>query len=130
MELPLPSLAGSSKTGGRAGDKPHTPAACEEPEARSRSHSLKPPAQPKACQSVPTHPSYVFGPILCSCQGRGGVLLLHGIIAMAWRCPPVQAVPLLVSPTEQGTTTAPPGPGASSHCVQPGPCASPGEPWM
>ncbi|KAM4894942.1 autoimmune regulator [Sylvia borin] len=41
----------SSKTGGRAGDKPYTPAACEEPEARSRSHSLKTPAQPKACQS-------------------------------------------------------------------------------
>ncbi|XP_059711167.1 autoimmune regulator isoform X3 [Haemorhous mexicanus] len=41
----------SSKTGSRAGDKPYTPTACEEPEARSRSHSLKPPAQPKACQS-------------------------------------------------------------------------------
>ncbi|RLV63752.1 hypothetical protein DV515_00017950, partial [Chloebia gouldiae] len=36
-----------SKTGSRAGDKPYTPTACEEPEARSRSHSLKPPAQPK-----------------------------------------------------------------------------------
>lgn len=66
MELPLASLAGSSKTGSRAGDKPYTPAACEEPEARSRSHSLKPPAQPKACQSVPTPPHYVLGPILCS----------------------------------------------------------------
>ncbi|XP_030916214.1 LOW QUALITY PROTEIN: autoimmune regulator-like [Geospiza fortis] len=41
----------SSKTGSRAGDKPYTPTACEEPEARSRSHSLKPPTQPKACQS-------------------------------------------------------------------------------
>ncbi|XP_039930299.1 autoimmune regulator [Hirundo rustica] len=37
----------SSKTGSKAGDKPYTPSACEEPEARSRSHSLKPPAQPK-----------------------------------------------------------------------------------
>ncbi|XP_036244280.1 autoimmune regulator [Molothrus ater] len=36
----------SSKTGSRA-DKPYTPTACEEPETRSRSHSLKPPAQPK-----------------------------------------------------------------------------------
>ncbi|KAL9845176.1 autoimmune regulator [Geothlypis trichas] len=41
----------SSKTGSRAGDKTYTPTACEEPETRSRSHSLKPPAQPKACQS-------------------------------------------------------------------------------
>ncbi|XP_042635539.1 autoimmune regulator [Catharus ustulatus] len=41
----------SSKTGSRAADEPYTPAACEEPEARSRSHSLKTPAQPKACQS-------------------------------------------------------------------------------
>ncbi|XP_064577253.1 LOW QUALITY PROTEIN: autoimmune regulator-like [Zonotrichia leucophrys gambelii] len=49
--LPLASLADSSKMGSRAGDKPYTPTACEEPEARSRSHSLKPPAQPKACQS-------------------------------------------------------------------------------
>ncbi|XP_077641909.1 autoimmune regulator [Lonchura striata] len=39
--------SGHSKTGSRAGDKPYTPTACEEPEARSRSHSLKPPAQPK-----------------------------------------------------------------------------------
>ncbi|NXS04698.1 AIRE regulator, partial [Oxylabes madagascariensis] len=45
--------SGDSKTGGRAGDKPYTPAACEEPEVRSRSHSLKPPAQPKACQMTP-----------------------------------------------------------------------------
>ncbi|KAM3669512.1 LOW QUALITY PROTEIN: autoimmune regulator-like [Ammospiza maritima maritima] len=41
----------SSKLGSRAGDKLYTPTACEEPEARSRSHSLKRPAQPKACQS-------------------------------------------------------------------------------
>lgn len=53
----MASLAGSSKTGSRAADEPYTPAACEEPEARSRSHSLKTPAQPKACQSVQTFPS-------------------------------------------------------------------------
>ncbi|KAM4769566.1 autoimmune regulator [Cyanocitta cristata] len=41
----------SSKTGTRAGDEPYTPAASEEPEARSRSHSLKPPVQPKASRS-------------------------------------------------------------------------------
>ncbi|XP_005529653.1 PREDICTED: autoimmune regulator [Pseudopodoces humilis] len=41
----------SSKTVSRAGDEPYNPAACEESKARSRSHSLKPPAQPKACQS-------------------------------------------------------------------------------
>ncbi|NXQ33558.1 AIRE regulator, partial [Alaudala cheleensis] len=45
--------SGDSKTGSRAGDEPYTPAACEEPEVRSRSHSLKPPAQPKACQMTP-----------------------------------------------------------------------------
>uniref|UniRef100_A0A8C3NWA9 HSR domain-containing protein n=1 Tax=Cyanoderma ruficeps TaxID=181631 RepID=A0A8C3NWA9_9PASS len=84
----------NSKTGGRAGDKPYTPAACEEPEARSRSHSLKPHAQPKACQSVHTPSSSVFAPIFCSCQGCGGGLLLCGITAMSWGCPPVQAVPL------------------------------------
>ncbi|NWW35540.1 AIRE regulator, partial [Panurus biarmicus] len=43
----------STKTGSRAGDEPYTPAACEEPDARSRSHSLKPPTQPKACQMTP-----------------------------------------------------------------------------
>nr|XP_041574143.1 autoimmune regulator-like [Taeniopygia guttata] len=52
-----------SKTGSRAGDKPYTPTACEEPEARSRSHSLKPPAQPKVCQSVDT-PLRCFHPHL------------------------------------------------------------------
>ncbi|NWV14744.1 AIRE regulator, partial [Ptilonorhynchus violaceus] len=60
---------GSSKTGSRAGDEPYVPAASEEPEARSRSHSLKPPARPKASQSVQTPPSHVFIPTLCSCQG-------------------------------------------------------------
>ncbi|NWU38040.1 AIRE regulator, partial [Hylia prasina] len=58
--------SGSSKTGSRAGNEPYTPAACEEPVARSRSHSLKPPAQPKACQTVQSLPSYDFTPILCS----------------------------------------------------------------
>ncbi|XP_017681673.1 PREDICTED: autoimmune regulator [Lepidothrix coronata] len=37
--------------GSRAGNEPYTQAARDEPGARSRSHSLKPPAQPKASQS-------------------------------------------------------------------------------
>ncbi|XP_063196190.1 autoimmune regulator isoform X8 [Chroicocephalus ridibundus] len=45
------SLAGSSRTGSKAGDEPYAPAACEELGARSRSRSLKPPARPKASQS-------------------------------------------------------------------------------
>ncbi|NXN88698.1 AIRE regulator, partial [Bombycilla garrulus] len=68
--------SGSSKTGSRAGDEPYTPAACEEPEARSRSHSLKVPAQPKACQMTPC-------PLLrgqenedeCAACGDGGELI-------------------------------------------------------
>ncbi|NWV86076.1 AIRE regulator, partial [Dasyornis broadbenti] len=56
--------SGSSKTGSRAGDEPYAPAACEEPEARSRSHSLKPPAQLKASQSVQTPPR-MFAPPPC-----------------------------------------------------------------
>ncbi|NWV66337.1 AIRE regulator, partial [Malurus elegans] len=75
--------SGDSKVGNRAGDEPYAPAACEEPEARSRSHSLKPPAQPKASQSVQTPPAHVFTPTLCSCQnedecaacGDGGELI-------------------------------------------------------
>ncbi|XP_039247109.1 autoimmune regulator [Pipra filicauda] len=51
LELPLAPLAGSSRTGSRAGNEPYTQAARDEPGARSRSHSLKPPAQPKASQS-------------------------------------------------------------------------------
>ncbi|KAM7043507.1 autoimmune regulator [Acridotheres tristis] len=63
----------SSKTGSRGGNVPYTPAACEEPEAKSRSHSLKPPAQPKACQSEQTSPSYVFSPIFCRLNHGLGV---------------------------------------------------------
>ncbi|XP_016155924.1 PREDICTED: autoimmune regulator-like [Ficedula albicollis] len=65
-ETPRTSRAsGSSKTGSRAGDEPYNSAACEEPEARSRSHSLKLP-----------------------CQGCEGEFFLHGIIAMAWGLSP------------------------------------------
>lgn len=53
-ELLSASLAGSSKTGSKAGDEPYAPTACEEPGARSRSRSLKPPTRPKASQSVQT----------------------------------------------------------------------------
>ncbi|NXH92205.1 AIRE regulator, partial [Edolisoma coerulescens] len=63
----------SSKTGSRAGDEPYTPAASKEPEARSRSHSLKPPAQPKASQSVQTTPSYNEDE--CAACGDGGELI-------------------------------------------------------
>ncbi|KAM9378394.1 autoimmune regulator [Phaethornis superciliosus] len=42
---------GSSKTGSKAGDEPSAPATSAEPAARSRSRSLKPPAQPRASQS-------------------------------------------------------------------------------
>ncbi|KAM6304893.1 autoimmune regulator [Aegotheles albertisi] len=42
---------GSSKVGSKAGAEPCTPAAGEEPGARSRSRSLKPPARPRAPQS-------------------------------------------------------------------------------
>ncbi|XP_052661091.1 autoimmune regulator [Harpia harpyja] len=44
---------GSSKMGSKAGDEPYALAACEEPGARSRSRSLKPPTRPKASQSLP-----------------------------------------------------------------------------
>ncbi|XP_053807908.1 autoimmune regulator [Vidua chalybeata] len=84
----------SSKTGSRAGDKPYTPGACEEPEARSKSHSLKPPTQPKACQSVDTPPLRCFHPHLVQLSRLWQGVHLHGIIAMAWVDPPVQAVPL------------------------------------
>ncbi|XP_075014043.1 autoimmune regulator [Calonectris borealis] len=50
-ELLLASLAGSSKMGTKARDEPYAPAACEEPGARSRSRSQKPPARSKASQS-------------------------------------------------------------------------------
>lgn len=122
LELPLASLAGSSKTGSRAGDEPYTPAASEEPEARSRSHSLKPPAQPKASQSVQTTPSYVFTPILCSCQGCGGGLFLHGIMAMAWGCPPVPTVPLQ-TPSCIANRTGNPNCTSRASCQQP-PCTA------
>ncbi|XP_075363667.1 autoimmune regulator-like isoform X3 [Mycteria americana] len=42
---------GSSKMGSKARDEPYAPATCEEPGARSRSRSLKPPTRPKASQS-------------------------------------------------------------------------------
>ncbi|XP_074009996.1 autoimmune regulator [Numenius arquata] len=50
-ELLSASLAGTSRTGSKAGDEPYAPATCEEPGSRSRSRSLKPPARPKASQS-------------------------------------------------------------------------------
>ncbi|KAM9007829.1 autoimmune regulator [Ara ararauna] len=42
---------GSSKAGSKAGDELYAAATCEEPGARSRSRSLRPPARPKASQS-------------------------------------------------------------------------------
>ncbi|XP_010015031.1 PREDICTED: autoimmune regulator [Nestor notabilis] len=46
-----PRGAGSSKMGSKAGDELYAAAACEEPGARSRSRSLRPPPWPKASQS-------------------------------------------------------------------------------
>ncbi|CAM9314700.1 unnamed protein product [Bubo scandiacus] len=46
-----PRAGGDSRMSSKAGDEPCAPATCEEPGARSRSRSLKPPAQPKAPQS-------------------------------------------------------------------------------
>ncbi|NXQ51559.1 AIRE regulator, partial [Anthoscopus minutus] len=60
--------SGSSKTISRAGDEPYTPAASEKPEARSRSHSLKAPAQPKACQRQENEDE-------CAACGDGGELI-------------------------------------------------------
>uniref|UniRef100_A0A8B9NJF1 Autoimmune regulator n=1 Tax=Accipiter nisus TaxID=211598 RepID=A0A8B9NJF1_9AVES len=48
---------GSSKMGSKAGDEPYALAACEEPGARSRSRSLKPPTRPKASQSPALQPA-------------------------------------------------------------------------
>ncbi|KAM6326705.1 autoimmune regulator [Podargus strigoides] len=42
---------GSSKTSSKARDESYAPATCEEPGARGRSRSLKPPARPRASQS-------------------------------------------------------------------------------
>ncbi|NXQ50502.1 AIRE regulator, partial [Catharus fuscescens] len=68
--------SGSSKTGSRAADEPYTPAACEEPEARSRSHSLKTPAQPKACQMTPCPLSWgQENEDECAACGDGGELI-------------------------------------------------------
>ncbi|XP_069649138.1 autoimmune regulator [Haliaeetus albicilla] len=47
---------GSSKMGSKAGDEPYALAACEEPGARSRSHSLKPATRSKASQSQSGEP--------------------------------------------------------------------------
>ncbi|XP_074889260.1 autoimmune regulator [Buteo buteo] len=51
-----PRAGGSSKMGSKAGDEPYALAACEEPGARSRSRSLKPPTRPKASQSQSGEP--------------------------------------------------------------------------
>ncbi|XP_061861996.1 autoimmune regulator [Colius striatus] len=53
---------GSSKTGSKAEEEPYAPAVCEEPEARSRSRSLKPPTRPKTSQNVQISPT--FTPLL------------------------------------------------------------------
>ncbi|NXX15648.1 AIRE regulator, partial [Podargus strigoides] len=64
-----PRAGGDSKTGSKARDESYAPATCEEPGARGRSRSLKPPARPRASQSVWTMPP--TGP-----RRRG--LSLHG----------------------------------------------------
>ncbi|NXM45697.1 AIRE regulator, partial [Gymnorhina tibicen] len=68
--------SGSSKMGSRAEDEPYTPAASEEPEARSRSHSLKPPAQPKASRMTPCPlPWGQENEDECAACGDGGELI-------------------------------------------------------
>ncbi|XP_041875611.1 autoimmune regulator [Corvus kubaryi] len=72
----------SSKTGSRAGDEPYTPAASEEPEARSRSHSLKAPLHPQG--QLPAATVYSQDPVPhqgqenedeCAACGDGGELI-------------------------------------------------------
>ncbi|NWU12673.1 AIRE regulator, partial [Cephalopterus ornatus] len=78
-----PRAGGSSRTGSRAGDEPCAQAAHDEPGARSRSHSLKPPAQPKSSQSVqaPTHLDLLPASLgqenedECAACGDGGELI-------------------------------------------------------
>ncbi|XP_048170592.1 autoimmune regulator [Corvus hawaiiensis] len=72
--------SGSSKTGSRAGDEPYTPAASEEPEARSRSHSLKAPLHPQG--QLPAATVYSQDPVPhqenedeCAACGDGGELI-------------------------------------------------------
>ncbi|XP_032553880.1 autoimmune regulator [Chiroxiphia lanceolata] len=84
---------GSSRTGSRAGNEPYAQVVRDELGARSRSHSLKPPAQPKASQSnrepqlhpqgqlpVPTMYSQEPAPLQenedeCAACGDGGELI-------------------------------------------------------
>ncbi|NXK13356.1 AIRE regulator, partial [Herpetotheres cachinnans] len=77
-----PRAGGGSKAGSKAGDEPCTPAAGEEPGARSRSRSLKPPAQPKASQSPagggvtpPPAPPGQENEDECAACGDGGELI-------------------------------------------------------
>ncbi|NWZ54895.1 AIRE regulator, partial [Haliaeetus albicilla] len=81
-----PRAGGDSKMGSKAGDEPYALAACEEPGARSRSHSLKPATRSKASQSVQTPPQPPLSPLLlqlpesenedeCAACGDGGELI-------------------------------------------------------
>ncbi|KAK4820359.1 hypothetical protein QYF61_024897 [Mycteria americana] len=125
---------GSSKMGSKARDEPYAPATCEEPGARSRSRSLKPPTRPKASQSVQTPPPPAFTRPLQLPEAAAGVLPAwqhgHGLGASPGTGLSQQLPqnPSPVSPTERGAPTAPPGPAAGTHRAQPGLCAPPGEP--
>lgn len=69
--LLLASLAGSSKAGSKPGDELYAAATCEEPGARSRSRSLRPPARPKASRSVQTPHHLLSPPTSAAAQGCG-----------------------------------------------------------
>ncbi|NXA84417.1 AIRE regulator, partial [Thryothorus ludovicianus] len=71
--------SGSSKTDNRAGDEPYTPAVCEEPETRSRSHAASSHCvQPGPCAPPVTHCSHPRGQENedeCAACGDGGELI-------------------------------------------------------
>ncbi|XP_061210548.1 autoimmune regulator-like [Neopsephotus bourkii] len=85
---------GSSKVGSKAGDELYAAGTCEEPGARSRSRSLRPPARPKASQSVQTpHHHLLSPPASAATRGCGRELSLPGSMTMAWGCPPMPGCP-------------------------------------
>ncbi|NXX86187.1 AIRE regulator, partial [Urocolius indicus] len=70
-----PRASGDSKVGSKAEEEPYAPAACEEPGARSRSRSLKPPTRPKTSQNHPPCPGGQENEDECAACGDGGELI-------------------------------------------------------
>uniref|UniRef100_A0A8B9F374 HSR domain-containing protein n=1 Tax=Amazona collaria TaxID=241587 RepID=A0A8B9F374_9PSIT len=77
------------RTSSKAGDELYAAATCEEPGARSRSRSLRPPARPKASQSVQNPHHLLSPPTSAAAQGCGRGLSLPGGMTVAWGCPPM-----------------------------------------